>query len=36
MKKMEVHCIYTHEDSIMKSTKHCLKGGGEREREIRI
>jgi hypothetical protein len=24
---MEVHCIYTHEDSTMKLTKHFEKGG---------
>jgi hypothetical protein len=40
VKRMEVHCIYTDEDSIMKPAKHCLKewrrmrewkynGGGE-------
>jgi hypothetical protein len=28
---MEIHCIYTYEDSIMKSNKPCLKGGGQRE-----
>jgi hypothetical protein len=31
VKKMEVHRIYTYEDSIMKLTKHCLKERG-RER----
>jgi hypothetical protein len=25
-KKMEVYCIYTYKDSIMKLTEHCLKG----------
>jgi hypothetical protein len=31
VKRMEVHHIYTYEDSIMNPTKHCLKKGeGER------
>jgi hypothetical protein len=29
---MEVKCIYTHEDSIMKPTKHCLR----KERKERV
>jgi hypothetical protein len=36
VKRMEAHCIYTYEDSIMKPIQHCLKegeweynGGGE-------
>jgi hypothetical protein len=33
VKRMEVHCIYTYEDPMMKPTKRCLqkgeKGAGE-------
>jgi hypothetical protein len=28
---MKVHYTHTYEDSIMKSTKHCLKKGGKRD-----
>jgi hypothetical protein len=34
--RMEVHYIYTYEDSIMKPTKHCLKRKGIRERGMGI
>jgi hypothetical protein len=27
VKRIEVHFIYTYEDSIMKPTKHCLEKG---------
>jgi hypothetical protein len=27
VKRMEVHYIYTYEDSIIKPTKYCLKKG---------
>jgi hypothetical protein len=30
VKRMEVWCIYTYKDSIMKPTKHCLKEGEEK------
>jgi hypothetical protein len=30
---MEIHCIYTYEDSTMKCTKHCLKKKEEQEGE---
>jgi hypothetical protein len=32
VKQIDIHYIYTYEDSKMKSTKHCLKDEG-RERE---
>jgi hypothetical protein len=35
MKRMEVHYIYTYEDSIMKPTKHCLKRM-EKRREKKV
>jgi hypothetical protein len=33
VKRVEVRCIYTYEDSTMKPTKHYLKEGKEEEGE---
>jgi hypothetical protein len=30
MEALEIHCIYTYGDSIMKPTKQCLKQGNKR------
>jgi hypothetical protein len=36
VKRMEVHCKYTHKDNITKPTKHCLKDGGQGREVIGI
>jgi hypothetical protein len=36
MKRMEVHCIDTYEDSTMKPTKHCLQVREEGKRNGNI
>jgi hypothetical protein len=36
MKRMEVCCIYTYEDSIMKPTKHCVREEGRKKGGVGI
>jgi hypothetical protein len=36
VKRMEVHCMYTYEDTTVKPTKHCFKEGGKERGRMRI
>jgi hypothetical protein len=36
VKRIEVYYIYTHEDSMMKPSKHCLKEGGRGRERMEI